>query len=185
MGDTVGEAHAILDEVAASLDEATKAAHGRAVLPKASELVAMAEKNIDGDLGIGGVVFRPAGCEGAAIPGQRGGVDGEEDKEVVLEQCGDDGSLREFDTNSDGCAVEALAQTAGPGLYCGRAVLDDRQLARRRAWKAKADVVFLIGPVDANEGGEGGGIFLHAISCARVGIGTCRAAPSESNMESR
>ena len=66
-----------------------------------------------------------------------------------------------------------------------RAVLDDREFVFLATRHHQADVVLLVGPVDADEGCELDGFFLHVISYDRVGIGTCSAQPSEGNMESR
>jgi hypothetical protein len=102
VGDAVGEADAILNEIAAALDQATQHAHGRPLLVKRCELVAMAGEDVDSDLGVAGVVLRSAGREGAAVARQGRGVDGEEHEEVVLEQGRDDRALGELDATATG-----------------------------------------------------------------------------------
>lgn len=53
------------------------------------------------------------------------------------------------------------------------------------AWDLQADVVFAVGPVDSDEGGEPGRFFLHG-NLLDLGSGRdMRAVPSECNMESR
>ena len=43
-------------------------------------------KNLEGNGGVGGVVFGTAGSEGTAVLGQGAGMDGKDDEEVVFKQ---------------------------------------------------------------------------------------------------
>jgi hypothetical protein len=81
----------------------------------------------------------------------------------MLEQRGDDRPLAELDANGDGCAPESGPELVGPIAEGRRGVGDDGALALGRAGSAKADVVLLVGPVDADERGERNG-FLHGES---------------------
>ena len=49
----------------------------------------------------------------------------------------------------------------------------------------KADVVFLVGPVDADEGCKGGGRFLHGEFSSKMSRRDMQSRPSEGNTESR
>ena len=66
------------NEIAAALDQATEHAHGRRLLVKRRELVAMAGEDVDRDLGVAGVVLGSTDGEGAAVARQGRGVDWEE-----------------------------------------------------------------------------------------------------------
>jgi hypothetical protein len=106
MGDAIGESHSILDQIAATLDEAPEHGHGRCLLAEAGELVTMAGQDVDGHLGVRGVILGPAGGEGAAIPRQGRGVDREEYEEVVLEESRDDWALGQLDADGDRGALK-------------------------------------------------------------------------------
>jgi hypothetical protein len=92
-GDAVGDPDALLNQGATRLDEAPERAHGHALGLEACELVGVSEQELEGELGIGGVVFGAARGEGRAVASEGLGLDGEEDEEVVLEQGRNDRSL--------------------------------------------------------------------------------------------
>ena len=112
--EAVGEPHAVLDEVAARLDEAAQRAHVWALVPQRRELLAVANEELEGDRGVGRVVLGAARGEGAAVLRERAGVDGEDDEDVVLEQRRDDRAVGELEADGDAAAGEALAELAGP-----------------------------------------------------------------------
>src|SRR5205814_525807 len=114
VGQPVRETHAILNEVAPGLDETPERAHVRALATQASELLGMAAQELERDSGVGRIVLGPAGREGAAVLGEGAWVDGKDDEEVVLEEGGDDGALRQLEAHGDGATAETLAQGAVP-----------------------------------------------------------------------
>jgi hypothetical protein len=56
------------------------------------QAVEVAVEEVEGKEGIFGVVLGPTGGEGATVLGEHGGVDGEDDEDVVLGERGDDGT---------------------------------------------------------------------------------------------
>jgi len=80
-GETVGDADAVLDEVAACLDEASEGAHVLAVAAKRRELLGVTTEELEGEGRVGRIVLGPAGDEGTTVLGERAGVDGEDDEE--------------------------------------------------------------------------------------------------------
>src|SRR5262249_6630706 len=62
---------------------------------------------------------------------------------------------------------EALAELLGPSLDGARSMLEDKMLSLVLAGNPKADVVLLVGPVDADEGGEGGLFWLVHVQTSR------------------
>jgi hypothetical protein len=139
--DAVGDPDAILDQGATSLDETSKRAHGHALGLEAGELVGVSEQELQGELGVGGVVLGAASGERCAVASEGLGLDGEDDEEVVLEECGDDWTLAELDTNGDGSATKSGAELVGPvtegrwggGRRSARAWWSRQRKGRRRA----------------------------------------------------
>ncbi len=72
----------------------------------------------------------------------------------MLEKGGDDGALRKLQSDRDGSATETLAQLLGPLPDGDGAMLQDRALALLLSRDVQTDVVLLVGPVDADEGGK-------------------------------
>jgi hypothetical protein len=103
----------------------------------------MAEQELEGELGVGGVVLGAASGEGCAVASESFGLDGEQDEEVVLEERGDDRSLAELDANGDGSAAKSGAELVGPVAEGRWGVRDDGALALGGAGSAKATSCFL------------------------------------------
>lgn len=80
------------------------------------------------------------------------------DEEVMLEERGDDRSLAELDADGDGSATKSGAELVGPVTEGSWRVGDYRALTPGGACGAKANVVLPVGPIDADERGEGNGI---------------------------
>jgi hypothetical protein len=160
-GEAVGEPDAILDEIAAGLDQAAQGAHIGMLRSQGLELVAMAEEKIESDLSVGRIVLGATWSEGPSVLGQGAGVDREYDEEVVLEQGGDDRPMGQLNADGDAFAVEADAQRRCPGLDGHWPVLEDGELIAIRAGHGEADVVLRVGPVNADQGGEVRNGLLH------------------------
>src|SRR5205814_6578322 len=115
------------------------------------------------DSGVGRIVLGPAGREGAAVLGEGAWVDGKDDEEVVLEEGGDDGALRQLEAHGDGATAETLAQGACPCVDDRGPMLDDRELEGIGLRDLEADIVLSVGPVAADARGERGRYILHDI----------------------
>jgi hypothetical protein len=92
--------------------------------------------------------------EGLAILGQRGGMDREEHQKVVLLQGIDERALGKLEAHGNGLPLEALSQCTRPRLDGIGAVGYDAGLSPSGVGGLQADLVFGIGPIDADEGGE-------------------------------
>jgi hypothetical protein len=132
-----------------------------ALTPQRLELLAVANQELQGDRRVSGIVLGAAWRERAAVLRECAGVDGEDDEHVVLEECRDDRAVGQLEAHGDATARETLAQLLGPVLDGPGAVLDDGEFDGICAGDLQADVVLPVGPVDADECGELGWIFLH------------------------
>ena len=120
----------------------------------------MAPEELEGDGCVCRIVLGAAGRERSAVLRERARVHREDHEDVVLEQGGDDGTLREFETHGDALASETITEPTSPVLDGLGAVLDDRELDGVGIRGLQADVVLAIGPVDTDERGEFR-LFLH------------------------
>ena len=150
--ETIRDAHFVPDQAAAMFNELFEGAHGGTLGLKGFELIAMLEQEFKLELGVSGVVLGLAGCEGFAIPRQCQGVDGKEHEEVILSQRRDEGPLIEFEADGNRLPFEPCTQGAHPLVDGVRLVFEDAELAFLGACRLQADIVFGIGPVDADEG---------------------------------
>ncbi len=165
--EAVGDAHAVLHEVAPLYDQAAQLSHGDAVAAEWCDALGVTTEQVERELGVRGIVLGIARHEGLAVPSERARVDGEDDDEVVLQQRGDDGPVLQLDRDGDGCSAEALAQPVEPGLQRDRAMLDDAALELVASRHLEAHVVLLVGPVQTDECCELPRLFLlflHATS---------------------
>jgi hypothetical protein len=106
------------------------------------------------EFGISGVIFRVAGGEGLAVPGEGERMNREQDEELVFAQCGAQGPLVEFQAHSDRLASKALAKGTDPlGNGCG-SVGQNPALSFVGVSGLEAEIMLGIGPVDADESGE-------------------------------
>jgi hypothetical protein len=176
-GKAVGEADAILNEIPAGFDEAAQGAHVDGVAAQRLELVAVAKEDVESYLGIGGVILGATGNEGPTVLGECGWIDGEDDEEVVLEESRDDGPLGKLDADGDRLAVEAAAQICGPGGDGLGTVFEDGSLETINTRNTEANVVFLVCPVDADEGCKFG--LVHGIPLGRFDLGHAEPSPAK------
>jgi hypothetical protein len=120
------------------------------------ELFGMLEQKIECELGIGGIILRPAWGEHLAVLGECGGMEGKQHEELVLAKRIDDRPLGELKDDRDGPAAEALAQRPGPFVDHFGPVLELKGFARLAGGDLQTQIVFAVGPVQADEGGEAG-----------------------------
>ena len=151
---SVGDGDAIVDECTPEFHHSPEAPHVCTLGLQAGQPFGISEKQLQGEFGIGRVVLCTTRREGFAILGEQGGLDGEEHEDVVLEKGGDDGALGEFQSDRDGGPTETLAQLLGPFPDSSGAMLQDGALALLLPGDVQADVVLLVGPVDADESGK-------------------------------
>ena len=105
------------------------------------------------------------------------GLTGKSTKKSCSSRAETIGPWRELEADGDGRTGEAFAKLVGPGLDGRGPVLDDRAArALSDAGDAEADVVLLVGPVDADEGGEFGRV-LPACDLLQLGLGSGHAEP--------
>ena len=129
------------------------------------ELVAMCEEEFDLEFGIGRVIFGPARGKRFAVLGHGERIDGKEDEEIIFAQRGHDRPFIELQAHRNRLAVEARVQTLDPRVDRFRTVFEVQKLPARGASGLQADIVFGIGPVEANKGGKCfGGLWLHVAS---------------------
>jgi hypothetical protein len=89
----------------------------------------------------------------------------------MLEQSRNDRPSGELEAHGDRSSAESLSELVGPGLDGARAVLEDEPLAIVGAGNPEANVVLLVGPVDADEGGEGRYFSLvHVVTSRTLGV---------------
>src|SRR4029079_15341725 len=160
-GQSVRDAHSVLHQVTACLDETSQRPHVLTLALEGCKPLWMTEKEVESQRCVRRVVFRAARNERATVLGEHRRVDGEDDEEVVLEESRDDGTFRELDAHGDGTATEPLAQTTCPRIDYSWAVLEHGGLECGCTGDVKADIVFPICPVDSNEGGEVRRFLLH------------------------
>ena len=152
--EAVGESYFISDHAAAAFDELVERTHRGALRLEGLELVTMGEEQFELEFGVGGVVFGPAGGEGFTIPRQRQRIEGKEDQKVILAQGGDQGTLVEFEADSNGLAVEPRAQRADPYVDSLGRVLEDEALSFCGSSSLETNIMFGIRPVDTHKGSK-------------------------------
>ena len=74
----------VADQAPTVFDELCQGAHRRALGGERRELVAVCEQQLDLELGIGGVIFGPAGGKRFAVLRQGERIDGKEHEEIIL-----------------------------------------------------------------------------------------------------
>jgi hypothetical protein len=153
-GESIRDGDTIIDERSSKLDHSPEAAHVCALGLEARQPVGIPKKQLEGEFGIARIVLCTTRREGLAILGEEGGLDGEEHEDVVLEKRGDDGALSELQGDRDGGATETLAQLLSSLPDGDGAMLQNRAFALLLTRDVKADVVLLVGPVDADKGGN-------------------------------
>ena len=95
-----------------------------------------------------------AGREGFAVLGQGQRIDGEQDQKFVFTQGLDERAFIEFEAHSNGASFEPLAYGTCPRIDGLWFVLKHHELPLVVADSLSADIVFRVGPIDANEGGK-------------------------------
>jgi hypothetical protein len=150
--ETIREAHVVTDQTAAMFHELFEGAHGGTLGLQGLELITMFEQELKLEFSVSRVVLGLAGGEGLAIAREREWIDGKEHEEIVLTQGRDDRPLIEFKANGNRLPCEPRAQGAHPFIDCVRLVVKGPALAFLRACRLQADIVFGIGPVDADAG---------------------------------
>jgi len=160
-GQAIGDSDAVLDQIAPGLDELPERPHVRSFAAQRLELVTVTEQQVQSDLGIGGIVLGTARGERAPVLGQCGGIDGEDDEEVVFQEGGDNRSLAELQTDRDRADGEALTKALCPFSDRQGLVIEYRRLGSVGASCRQGDIVLAVCPVDADERDEARRGLLH------------------------
>jgi hypothetical protein len=153
-GKTIGDAHLVARQAATIFHQLLQFAHRGALRLQGFEPFPMFAQQVELQTGIGGVVFGAAAAEHGAVTGQRLRVDRKQHEEVVFAERIDEGPFVEFQAHGDRLALEAALQIECPGFDGLWAMRDDGGFGNVGVGAEQADVVFGIGPVDADEGGE-------------------------------
>ena len=93
MGQAIGEASLVGDQLTTLFGEAEQCAHVLALRLQRGKSLWVAHEKIQGKFGIGGIVLGATGFESLTIFGKSRRVDGKEHQEVVLLQCVDNWAL--------------------------------------------------------------------------------------------
>jgi len=111
---------------------------------------------------VGGVVFRAAGGKRCPIPCEGQGVDGKEHEEVIFAQGKDDGAFVALEADGDRFSLASLLQGTYPRLNGFWCMVETAVLSLLGARNLSANIVFGIGPVEADAGRKGFvGFVLH------------------------
>jgi hypothetical protein len=132
-GQAIGAPDLVADQATAVCDEWRSGAPRGALGGQRGERVAVFEEAFDLELGIGGVVFGPAGGQRFTVLRQGARMDGEAHEEIIWAQGGDNGPVIQLKTPSNGLSVEPRAQGLDPRVDRFRAVLEHQQLSSLRA----------------------------------------------------
>jgi len=144
----------VADQTAAMFDELFEGTQRGALGVAGLECVAMREQELKLEFGVSGIVLGVAGREGFAVLGQGQRMDGEQDKKCVLTQGIDERAFIEFEAHGNGASFEPLSDGPCPRIDSLWCVLKHHELPVVAADGLSADLVFSIGPIDANEGGK-------------------------------
>jgi hypothetical protein len=187
-GQAVGDPRLLIDEFPSLFQQAFERANADALWLQGFQLVAVAQKDLQRDLRIGRIGLGVAGLEGLTILRQGGGIHRKQDKEVMFLQRVDQRSAGDLETDGQRLAVKALPERSGPLINGVGAMGQHGEFTLAASGRLQADVVFRIGPVDADEGGEFWVGFRSHSSYLQVlewRNGTCLPGRCESNIESR
>ncbi len=133
------------------LDEKLQRARPLVVRQPRLQTLSVMDEQLDELLGISRVILSSRRGESFAESGERLRVDGVEDEEVVLQERVNERAAPLLKADGDSLAGVAPAQGGGPLVEFLRRVLDDGGLALPRSAVEEADIVFSIGPVDADQ----------------------------------
>jgi hypothetical protein len=100
IGQAIGEARFVADQLTTVFSEAEQCAHAFALRLQRGKSLRVSHEKIQSKFGIGWIVLGAAGREGLTVLGQGQRVDGKEHKEVVFLQCVDDRTLSAVEQDS-------------------------------------------------------------------------------------
>src|SRR5439155_2207120 len=111
-------------------------------------------KEVGQALGIRAIVLGAAGTQGLAIGRELLWIEREEHEQFVLNQGPNQGPPRLFEANRDRTASAPLPQLGSPGRDRGGLLCKGAVMRTSAPGRQETKVMFLIGPIDADEGGE-------------------------------
>jgi hypothetical protein len=136
-------------------DELFAGTHGGALRREWRQLVSMRAPPCALQWGVGGLVFRPAGGEGCAIPCQGQRIDREAAQQVILAQGEDERPVVECKAARHGVAVKARPQCSAPRVESRGRMLKLPARTCCGASSLEAHSLFGICPVDPHTGRTG------------------------------
>ena len=128
--------------------------------PERREPVPVFGENGQDLVGVQRIALGPAGFEGLAKPGHGGGGDRVEDQEVMLQQRVNQRAAGLLHGHGDRPALETLPQLGHPGTEHLGLLLQGAGFLFGRARRQQTEGMFLIGPIEGQEGREGLGIWI-------------------------
>ena len=137
-------------------DQAGQQARRLGVRVERFELVEMLGEDFQNLVGIQRVALGAAGFEGLAELGHRRGVERVEDQEVVGQQRMNQRAARLLQGHGDGLAAEAFQQAGHPRADDFGFLFQGAGFFFALPRDLQAEGMFLIGPIDRQEGGEVG-----------------------------
>ena len=145
------DAGAVSDNPPAVLDQILQGSGLLRIRQPGLETITVVNEQLDGILGVSRVVFSTRRRECLAVVSQGRRVDGIEDEEVVIDEGKDERAATLLKADSHFSSAEAKAHGSGPLLEGLWGVIDDRELFLTRSSIDQAEVVFLVGPIEADE----------------------------------
>jgi hypothetical protein len=92
---------------------------------------------------------------------------------------GDDRTTGELEADGDGPAAEALLEPGGPDIDGDGVMFEDGELRGELSRLEEADVVFSVGPVEADDGNEVGRMAWHGAPRLELGSGHAKPGPAK------
>ena len=146
MGQAIGEASLVGDQLTTLFGEAEQCAHVLALRLQRGKSLWVAHEKIQGKFGIGGIFLGATGFESLTLFGKSRRVDGKEHQEVVLLQCVDNWALGQFKTDIE----RALRDRFGAlNVVRGEKAINIKE----NTYRVSADVV----PCTHSAGGQASG----------------------------
>lgn len=101
------KASAFIDQLTASLDQASQGTSEHAVCPQGFEFVVMESDVLFQEIGVGEIALGVGDREGGTVTGQSFGIDWKDHNEVIAQERGDDRTAGGFDGQGYGLSLEA------------------------------------------------------------------------------
>src|SRR5574341_1483423 len=155
-GELVEQLGAQIDKLTTRFDQSGQFARRRIVGQPDRQAVAMMQKQLQQQGRIGPVILGATGSECFPKAGQALRINGIKHQVGVATERKEQRSTRLLQSNGDGLGAKALLELCDPGSDGFRSVLHRGVFEMAAVGLSQTDIMFMIGPVDANQCGEGG-----------------------------